>query len=55
MKENKNVLNFRGSCLTESELVRGKHGRAIHGDWHKVREVEDCSWREIKRSHKSED
>lgn len=51
----KATLQLKNNCLTEAELVRGKNGRAIFGDWHQVREVENCSWREVKKACKSED
>lgn len=48
-------FQIKNNCLTEFELVRGKNGKALFGDWYYVQEIEDCSWQEVKQACHSED
>lgn len=39
-------------AVTESELIRGRNGKAIRNEWSKLDEPEDCSWKEIYRTYR---
>jgi hypothetical protein len=49
---NKNNYGSHQFCLTESEMIRGKNGRAIFYEWYRPEEPDDCSWGEIAKSYR---
>jgi len=42
------MQTLKVNCLTESEMIKGKNGRAtFKNEWRKVDDAEDCNWREM--------
>jgi hypothetical protein len=39
----------RYSCVTESEMVRGKNGIALFNEWSKPDNTDNCSRRDVAR------